>query len=180
MKKGFASLCLFVIGLMLISAGAVVSVQPTFAAPLADITETVTEPPTFTPSPTATSTETATPAQTVTPTQTATPAQTVTPTQTATPTDTPPVQTVISNVTPRLPSEESTPTPTTPTVDLTLTLTLTPDLTITSTPAIVLETTGERGRTGGLNPSGLALIGLGCLFIVMAVTLSVRKSAGRA
>jgi hypothetical protein len=161
MKKGFASLCLFVVGLMLISAGAVVSVQPTRAAPLADITETVTEPPTFTPSPTATSTDTATPTETGTPTQT------------PTPTDTPPVETVISNVTPTPPSEASTPTPM---VDLTQT----PDLTVTATPVIVLDTTGDRGRTGGLNPAGLALIGLGCLFIVMAVTLSVRKSSSRA
>lgn len=163
MKTGFASLCLFIVGLMMISAGAVASVQPTLAAPLTDITGTVTEPPTFTPSPTATSTETATPTGTGTPTQT------------ATPTDTPPVQTVISNVTPRPPSEVSTPTPV-PTVDLTRT----PDLTVTATPAIVLDTTGARGRTGGLNPAGLALIGLGCLFIVMAVTLSVRKSSKRA
>ncbi len=166
MKKGFASLCLFVAGLMLISAGAVVSAQPTIAAPLADITETVTEPPTFTPSPTVTSTETATPTQTPTPTETAT--RTV-----STPTNTPPVETVISNVTPRAPSQTLTPLPTPD-------LTLTPDLSLTATPAIVLDTTGERGRTGGINPAGLALIALGCLFIVLAVTLSVRKSSGRA
>lgn len=183
MKKGFASLCLFVAGLMLISAGAVVSVQPTFAAPLADITETVTEPPTFTPNPTATSTETATPAETAIPTQTATPPRA------ATATDTPPVETAISNVTLTPRSAVSTPTPAldvtgTPSPDVTgtpaLDVTGTPDLTTTATPVIVLDTTGGQGRAGGLNPAGLALIGLGCLFIVMAVALSARKSAGRA